>query len=187
MTQEHTIDTIETLSQRNAHFVENQFATGLRLAPKLKTLMLGCVDPRVDPAQVLGVELGEVAVIRNIGGRVTPNVLADIALLASLSTTLGGALGPGWDLIVLQHTDCGILRLQDPPGPLADYFQIDHSALADKHVGDPRAAVATDIAVLRDSPLVPGAFRVTGAVYDVETGHVDIVTGPTSLSEWVSS
>jgi carbonic anhydrase len=48
------------------------------------------------PAQILGVELGEVGVIRNVGGRVTPNVLAEIALLVTLTKTLGGALGPGW-------------------------------------------------------------------------------------------
>jgi carbonic anhydrase len=171
------------LTQRNSYFAEHQFVDGLRIAPKLKVLLLGCVDPRVDPAQILGIELGEAAVIRNIGGRVTPNVLADIALLASLSNTLGGALGPGWELIVLQHNDCGILRLQDPPGPLADYFQIDHASLSDKHVGDPRAAVETDITVLRDSPLVPDAFRVTGAVYDVATGRIEIVAGPVLLSD----
>jgi carbonic anhydrase len=151
--------------------------------PRLKTLVLGCVDPRVDPAQILGAELGELAVIRNIGGRVTPNVLADIALLVALTKTLGGALGPGWDLIVLQHTDCGILRLQEPPEMLADYLHIDPGSLGEKRVGDPRAAIENDIAELRDSPLIPGAFRVTGMVYDVETGRVDTVAGPALLRQ----
>lgn len=169
------------MTERNADFAQNHFADGLRIAPTLKTLLLGCVDPRVDPAQILGVELGEVAVIRNVGGRVTPNVLADIALLSGLSQALGGALGPGWDLIVLQHTDCGILRLQDPPDMLADYFHIPPESLGDKHVGDPRAAIVTDIAALRNSPLVSGAFRVTGVLYDVSSGRIEIVAGPELL------
>jgi carbonic anhydrase len=172
---------IDTFTDRNTHFAEHEFAPGLKIVPQLKTLMLGCVDPRVDPAQVLGVKLGEVAVIRNIGGRVTPNVLAEIALLVTLTKTLGGALGPGWDLIVLQHNDCGILRLESPPEMLANYFRIDPSALPDKHVSDPRAAVEADIAALRDSPLIPGTFRVTGVVYDVATGHIETVSGPALL------
>jgi carbonic anhydrase len=165
------MDTIETLTQRNTHFAEHQFAAGLRIVPRLKTLVLGCLDPRVDPAQILGVELGEVGVIRNVGGRITPNVLAEIALLVTLTKALGGALGPGWTLIVLQHNDCGILRLQDPPDMLADYFHIDPASLGDKNIGDPRAAVETDIAALRDTPLIPGTFRVTGVVYDVDNGR----------------
>jgi carbonic anhydrase len=175
------MDTIETLTERNTRFARNEFAAGLRIVPQLKTLLLGCVDPRVDPAQILGVNLGEVAVIRNIGGRVTPDVLAEIALLVALTKTLGGALGPGWDLIVLQHTDCGILRLQDPPDRLADIFDVEPASLGDKQVGDPRAAIETDIAALRDSPLIPGTFRVSGMVYDVETGRIETVAGPAVL------
>jgi carbonic anhydrase len=175
------MDTIETLIDRNADFAEHRFSPGLRIVPHLKTLLVGCLDPRVDPAQVLGVELGEVGVIRNIGGRVTPDVLAEIALLVTLTKTLGGALGPGWDLIVLQHTDCGILRMQEPPDKLADLFDVEPTSLGDKSVGDPRAGVEVDIATLRDSPLIPGTFRVTGMVYDVATGRVDTVAGPAVL------
>ena len=175
------MSTIENLTDRNTHFAETQFTPGLKIVPQLKTLLIGCVDPRVDPAQVLGVQLGEVAVIRNIGGRVTPDVIAEIALLVTLTKTLGGALGPGWDLIVLQHTDCGILRLQDPPDKLADIFDIDPTSLSDKHVGDPRAAIEADTAALRASPHIPGAFRVSGMVYDVATGRIETVTGPAVL------
>jgi carbonic anhydrase len=175
------VSAMETLTERNAHFAKNHFAAGLKIVPQLKTLLLGCVDPRVDPAQIFDLELGEVAVIRNIGGRVTPDVLAEISLLVTLTKTLGGALGPGWDLIVLQHTDCGILRLQDPPDKLADVFDVEPATLGDKHVGDPRAAIKTDIEVLRHSTLIPGTFRVSGVLYDVETGRTEIVDGPEVL------
>ncbi|CAN5583775.1 carbonic anhydrase [soil metagenome] len=175
------MDTIETLTERNKAFAENHFTAGLKIVPQLKTLVLGCLDPRVDPAEILGLTLGEVGVIRNVGGRVTPDVLAEIALLVTLTKNLGGALGPGWDLIVLQHTDCGILRLQEPPEQLADIFAIEPTALADKHVGDPRTAVQADIAALRDSPLIPDTFRVTGVVYDVATGLIETVAGPAVL------
>jgi carbonic anhydrase len=65
------MDTVETLTQRNAEFAAHRFAAGLQMTPSLKTIIIGCVDPRVDPAQILGIDLGDVAVIRNIGGRVT--------------------------------------------------------------------------------------------------------------------
>jgi len=175
------VDTIDTFLDRNTNFAQSQFAAGLRIVPQMKTLLLGCLDPRVDPAHVLGVAQGEVGIIRNVGGRVTPDVVAEIALLVTLTKTLGGALGPGWDLIVLQHTDCGILRLQDPPDRLADLFDVEPAALGHKHVGDPRAAITTDIAVLRDSPLVPATFRVTGMLYDVDTGRIEVVEGPERL------
>src|SRR5258708_40370296 len=63
---------IDTLLQRNAVFAEQRFTPNLPLATTLGITVIGCVDPRVDPAHVLGLELGEAAVLRNIGGRGTP-------------------------------------------------------------------------------------------------------------------
>jgi carbonic anhydrase len=165
---------VDTLAERNDEFVRTRFAPGLPMLPRLRTLVVGCVDPRVDPAHVLGLETGDAAVIRNVGGRVTPDVLAELALLRRLTETLVG-FAPVIDLIVMQHTDCGITRLQDPPDMLAAYFHVDPAALARKHVADPRAAVASDIAVLQSAPQLAATFRITGVVYDVDTGRIDIV------------
>src|SRR5258708_16577708 len=63
---------IDTLLQRNAVFAEQRFTPNLPLATTLGITVIGCVDPRVDPAHVLGLELGEAAVLRNIGGRGPP-------------------------------------------------------------------------------------------------------------------
>lgn len=167
---------VDTLTRRNERFARTGFTPGLWMLPALRSVLLGCVDPRVDPAHVLGVDTGELAVIRNVGGRVTPDAIAEIALLARLTRTLLAEHAPVADLIVMQHTDCGITRLQDPPEQLAGYFHIDPAALPDKHVADPRAAVDADVAALRAVPEIAAAFRVSGIVYDVETGRVDVVT-----------
>jgi carbonic anhydrase len=53
----------------------------LTILPSLKVFVIGCVDPRVAPSHVLGLELGEAATIRNIGGRVTSSVLDELVLL----------------------------------------------------------------------------------------------------------
>ncbi|WP_123026678.1 carbonic anhydrase [Mycolicibacterium stellerae] len=166
---------VDALAERNDDFARTRFVPGLPMLPRLRTLVLCCVDPRVDPAHVLGLETGDAAVIRNVGGRVTPDVLAELALLARLASSLVGSAAPVIDLIVMQHSDCGITRLQDPPAMLAAYFHVDPTALADRHVADPRAAVASDIAVLQSVPQLAAWFRVTGVVYDVDTGRIDIV------------
>jgi carbonic anhydrase len=58
---------------------------------------------------------------------------------------------------------------------LAAYLNVAPTALADKHVAEPRAAVASDINVLRSAPQIAATFRITGVVYDVDTGRIDIV------------
>jgi carbonic anhydrase len=175
------MNNITTYIDGNARFADTQFTPGLGIAPARKTLLVGCLDPRVDPAQIFRFELGDVGIIRNIGGRITPAVIEEIALLTTLSQVLGGKLGPGWDLIVLQHTDCGITRLQHSPDELAHYFGVDTAALADKHVDDPVAAIVTDIATLRNAPQIPGTFTITGLMYDVATGRVDNVANSAPL------
>jgi carbonic anhydrase len=71
-----------------------------------------CIDCRVDPAQILGIELGDALVQRNIGGRVTPAVIADIAYAAYLVQTKAPQ-GPWFEVAVIHHTDCGSALLAD--------------------------------------------------------------------------
>jgi carbonic anhydrase len=80
--------------------------------------VLGCVDSRVDPGDVLGLQLGDAVVLRNIGGRITPAALRSWALLGRL----GQGQPPGGHLVILHHTDCGIRRLAAFPEQLAAFF-----------------------------------------------------------------
>lgn len=176
------MDTIETLNERNRHFAAHQFTRELAMMPALKTMIVACADPRVDPADVLGLELGDAAVIRNIGGRITPATLQTMAMLRLVAAAdPTGPPGPGWNLIVLHHTDCGINRLIPYPDLLAEHFGIDKAELDSKHITDPWASVATDVAALKTNPFLPADFIVSGLVYDVETGLVEQVVGPELL------
>jgi carbonic anhydrase len=114
-------------------------------------------------------------VIRNIGGRVTAGVLKELALLRKLTQGAGGDFDQGWNFVVLQHTDCGILRMQGERAGLADFFGVDADSLAAKKVGDPQAAVEIDLAALRDDPRLPSGMQCTGYVYDVTSGRIDSV------------
>ncbi|MGW3635231.1 carbonic anhydrase [Streptomyces sp. NPDC005122] len=168
---------VETLTGRNADFAATGAYSDLRLMPRLKTIVIGCVDPRVDPDEVLGIAPGEVATLRNVGGRVTPGLLHELEMLRTVVQAGGGDIGPGWEFIVLHHTDCGITRLEGQPAMLSQFFGTDQQHLAEQAVGDPRAAVAHDVAALRDNPRVPGV-RVSGLVYDVATGLTETVVQP---------
>ena len=80
-----------TLLDRNRQFARDFAASDLPILPKLRTVVLTCGDSRVDPAHILGLELGDAVVIRNNGGRVTPEVLHEIATLAFIVGKLDGA------------------------------------------------------------------------------------------------
>jgi carbonic anhydrase len=170
-------------------FCRSQSAAGTlmpwlpRALPDVKAIIIGCADMRVDPAHVLGIKPGEAVVIRNIGGRITPGLLQQLALLGRIGEVAGKVPGGGGEfhIIVLQHTDCGITRLTGDPAMLANYFQIPESELRKKVVTDPYTAVAADVASLRAIPALPDTWLVSGLVYDVATGLVEIVAPPMEI------
>lgn len=143
----------------------------------LKAVIIGCADMRVDPAHVLGIEPGEAVVMRNIGGRVTPGLLEELGLLGRIGEVAETIPGGGGEfhLIVLHHTDCGSTRLVGDPAMLAHYFQIPEKEVAAKSVPDPRKSVAVDVAALRAIPALPDEWLISGLVYDIATGFVEVV------------
>ena len=183
------MSTLDCMLERNKNFAARQFAAGTlmpslpRALPNVKAIIIGCADMRVDPAHVLGIEPGEAVVIRNIGGRITAGLLEQLGLLGRIGEVAGEVPGGGGEfhIIVLQHTDCGMTRLAGDPAMLAHYFQIQEGQLKTKAVTDPRAAVAVDVAALRAIPALPGAWLISGLVYDVSTGLVEIVVPPAPI------
>lgn len=169
--------------QRNKEFAARQSAAGTlmpslaRALPHVRAVIVGCADMRADPAHILGIRPGEAVVLRNIGGRITPGLLEELGLLGRIGEVAGEVPGGGGEfhLVVLQHTDCGFTRLAGNPSMLAHYFQIQEAELKTKAVTDPRAAVAIDVAALRAIPALPGAWFLSGLVYDVATGLVEVV------------
>jgi carbonic anhydrase len=168
---------IDTLAARNADYATTTFATGLKILPSQRTLILGCVDPRVDPLAIFQLVEGEAAIIRNVGGRVTPDLLQTMDILRTVSTVGGATIGSGWNFVVLHHTKCGINGCyHHAPALLADYMGVAEGAPLDAlAITDPYAAVAIDVAALRANPDFADDLTLTGMVYDVDTGKVEIV------------
>ena len=124
------MNNLDPLLQRNKEFAAQQSAEGTlmpslpRAMPNVKAIIIGCADMRVDPAHVLGIKPGEAIVLRNIGGRITPGLLEQLALLGRIGEVAGEIAGGGreFHLVVLQHTDCGITRLAADPGQAGTLF-----------------------------------------------------------------
>jgi carbonic anhydrase len=177
------MNSLDSMLERNKNFAAQQSTAGALMPslpqamPNVKAIIIGCADMRVDPAHLLGIKPGEAVVIRNIGGRITPGLLEELALLGRIGEVARAIPGGGGEfhLIVLHHTDCGITRLVGDPAMLAHYFQIQEGDVKKKAVGDPRAAVAVDVAALRAIPVFPAKWILSGLVYDVATGLVDVV------------
>ncbi len=113
--------TVDELVLRNRDFVRTGFDAGLTINPSGNMMVIGCVDPRVDPTRILGIEHGEAAVIRNVGGRITPSTLKTLAMLRRVGAANSDGIPRGdWNLVILHHTDCGMTDLAAYPDLLAD-------------------------------------------------------------------
>ncbi len=173
----------DTLLERNALLSEGLSAKSFSLTPNLRALILTCADHRVDPAQVLGLQLGEAVVLRNPGGRVTPAFISELAVLATVAQIEG--LETGFELILMHHTDCGLARLDGPEqrGLMAYFFGIDEAEVAAKHLTDPFESARTDLQLLRANPLIPRTLIASAVVYDIASGRVQTISPPAPLGE----
>jgi carbonic anhydrase len=169
-------DGIEAALGRNRDFAARGGHEGQVVFPKLRLFVVTCIDPRTDPAHFLGLDLSDALVLRNAGGRVTPEVIDDVAFIAQLAE---GALpeGPLFEVAIVHHNQCGTGALVDDDfrRRYAERIGEDEEALRDRAVLDPAATVRRDVELLRAAPEVPDRVRVSGHVYDVTSGLVETV------------
>jgi carbonic anhydrase len=161
---------------RNEQFARAYTPVALGL-PTAQVIVVTCLDHRVDPAIVLGLQLGDAPVIRNAGGRVTPAVINDIAYLAFLAEQLFGRQDPAdtlFEVAVVHHTQCGTGFLDDPDfrRRAAGATGVPEAVLAASAVADPHTTVKADVERLLTSPLLSPKVSVSGHVYDIATGRV---------------
>jgi carbonic anhydrase len=130
----------------------------------------------VDPAHVLGVELSDAMVVRNVGGRVTREVVDDVAFIGQIAESVVPD-GPLFEVAIIHHTQCGAGALADDGfrHRYAERIGADETELRDRAIVDPAATVAADVERLRAAASVPARVGVSGHVYDVTTGLVETV------------
>lgn len=169
---------MDELAARNKRFAAGGGYDGLPFPTNSALRIVSCVDARVNPSDVLGIKLGEAVIMRNLGGRITPTTLHWWKLLGIVAKGAAGARAPSNPphLMILQHTDCGLQHLVPHPEELAGFFEIPVEELDSKAVLDPYAAVRIDVQVARKA--LPAGLLVSGVVYDVHTGLIDVVMPP---------
>jgi carbonic anhydrase len=165
-------DTTIELLEANSRYAA-RFEIGDLPRPPAKNLaILTCLDARIMPAQLLGLDPGDAAVIRNAGGRA-----ADAIRSLAVATRLLGVRA----ILVIHHTDCGLNGVSNDQirekfakevGPEAGAVanSVDFLAFTDLD-----QSVRDDVAFIRESPLIASDIAVHGMVYDVRTGELRMV------------
>ena len=102
------------LLDRNRRFAEQFEAGDLAIRPRMSTIILTCLDARVDPAHLFGLGLGDAVVMRNAGGRITSAVMRDLGILSVLAANMPGPRALQRELVVIHHTDCGMSSSRQP-------------------------------------------------------------------------
>ena len=167
------------LLERNEQFAAT-YTPGPLGPPAAQVVIVTCLDHRVDPATILGLQLGDAVVIRNTGGRVTQAVIDDIAYLAFLAEQLfsGVVAAEGlFEVAVIHHTQCGTGFLADPGvrHRAAEATGLPETALEAAAVTDPHTTVRGDVGRLLAAPSLSPEVSVSGHVYDIATGRVTTV------------
>jgi carbonic anhydrase len=157
----HTND----LLNNNEDYVASFDKGHLPMPPAKPVAVVACMDARLDPARVLGLEEGDAHVIRNAGGVVTEDTIRSLAISQRLLGTQ--------EIILIHHSDCGMLTFRDDE--VKDQIEADtglrpHFAL--EAFTDPDEDIRQSIARLRANPFVPEKGHIRGFVYEVENGKL---------------
>ena len=153
----------EALLDNNAAYVSDFDKGDLPLPPARKLAVLACMDARLDPAKVLGLNEGDAHVIRNAGGVVSDDAVRSLTISQNLLGTE--------EIVLIHHTDCGMLTFTDDELAAKLEAETGHKPDWRAHAFDDlEANVRTSIEKIRSSPFLPNTDKVRGFVYEVETG-----------------
>jgi carbonic anhydrase len=154
---------------QNAEEYASRFDRGdLPLPPAKRVVVLACMDARLNPYGLLGLNEGDAHVIRNAGGVVTDDEIRSISISQRLLGTE--------EIILIHHTDCGMLTFKDDD--FRDQIQEEvgiKPEWAAEAFDDLETDVRQSIARIKSSPFIPRKDNIRGFVYDVKTGTLDEV------------
>ncbi len=158
---------IEELLAKNSTYRRRHIELGL--IPKYPTIVITCMDARTAPEHFLGIESGEALVIRNMGGRVTPEVEYQIGAISHIITSNGGQLP---EILIIHHTDCGMQRLHpEIQQDVSEATGIPTGYLASVAITSPAESLTADVAALEASAYIPSGMAVRTVMYEVVSGE----------------
>ncbi len=154
----------DDLLQANRRFADSFDLGGFDGRARAGIAIVTCMDSRIDPLRMLGLEHGDAKIFRNPGGRVTPQALEALVLGVHLLNVQR--------ILVVPHTRCAMAsaseeQLRDQVGASAG---VDASWQSFGVVTDQLDQLRQDVTKVRTHPLIGDRARVAGFLYDVDTG-----------------
>ncbi|NQI70163.1 carbonic anhydrase [Streptococcus suis] len=156
----------QNFMKANKAYVDLHGTYHLPLKPKTKVAIVTCMDSRLHVAQALGLALGDAHILRNAGGRVTEDMIRSLVISQQQLGTR--------EIVVLHHTDCGAQTFtnEDFAVQLKRDLGVDVVGQDFLPFTDIEESVREDVALLKQSPLIPDDVEISGAIYDVDTGRM---------------
>ena len=154
--------------ENNRRYAENFDKADAPVPPRRKAAVVACMDARIETGRLLGLSEGDAHVIRNAGGVVTDDVLRSLLISQRLLGTE--------EIILVQHTDCGMLTFRDddvkdqieaetglrPPFALESFANLEEN-------------VRQSISRIQACPFIPVKDKIRGFIYNVGTGLLEEV------------
>ena len=155
----------EELLQNNAAYAESFEKGSLPPPPARGVAVVACMDARLDVHKILGLEEGDAHVIRNAGGVVTDDEVRSLTISQRLLGTR--------EVILIHHTDCGMLTFSDDEFKAQIHEEVGmkpHFSM--ESFSDLEEDVRQSVARIQASPFIPHKQSVRGFIYEVETGRL---------------
>ena len=162
-------DDFSDVAESNADYVTAFPGKDVPGLPAKKMLLLTCMDCRILPHQALGMELGDMKVLRNGGGQRNSAVESYIVLANHVLECDR--------ILIMQHTRCGMAAstLESVREAVESNTGVDASQFTPSVIDNQMEKLTQDVKTLRSNPLLKSNVVVQGAMYDVDTGKVDFI------------
>ena len=181
---------LTSITENNKNYTEIFDKGDLASKPTKSIAILTCMDTRINPLKLCGLNIGDAHIIRNAGGRVTDDAIRSLIISYKLLGTK--------DWFIIQHTDCGLSKINDKE--IADLLEIDletstlengnwksnknSKSEAGSNYGrkikwytflNLKESILEDLEKIKNHPLIPKNINIYGFIYDVKTGRLEPV------------
>ena len=160
---------IDQLLENNSHYADGFDKGDLPLPPACNLAVVACMDARLDVHKILGISEGDAHVIRNAGGVVSDDAIRSLVISQRLLGTTA--------IVLIHHTDCGMLTFRDDD--VKDAIEADtglRPSFSMEAFGNLEQDVRQSISRIEANPFIPNKDQVRGFVYDCSTGRLNEVS-----------
>ena len=179
--------TLTSITENNKNYSEDFDKGDLASKPSKSIAILTCMDTRINPLELCGLNIGETHIIRNAGGRVTDDAIRSLVISYKLLGTK--------DWFIIQHTDCGLSKITDKE--IANLLENDletatfengnwkNNKNKDSESGSAQGykmkwytfsnlkeSISEDLEKIKNHPLIPKNINIYGFIYDAKTGKL---------------